>query len=61
MKRKREKRLAEMRELESCKVRCPGCSSEWRTSLTYGEFLCPLCSVVINPKVHLIVTEAEVH
>ena len=48
-------------QLDTCKVKCPACSSVWESSLSSKAFLCLFCNGVITIERHVIVeSETEV-
>jgi len=49
-------------QLDTCKVKCPACSSVWESSLSSKAFLCLFCNGVITIERHVIVeSETEVN
>ncbi len=56
------KLLDAMLQLDTCKVKCPACSSVWESSLSSKAFLCLFCNGVITIERHVIVeSETEVN
>ena len=49
-------------QMDTCKVKCPACSSVWESSLSSKAFLCLFCNGVITIENHVVVeSETEVN